>query len=80
MRSHFCRENIIGTPKYCWSGAYNSPISCKTSVYAEMFKSACPRSYSYVYDDPTSMFTITGAAENTVTFVPSTPRYKIKSL
>lgn len=65
----------FGTPEYCCSGAYNSPATCKPSVYAEMFKSACPRSYSYAYDDPTSTFTCTGA-DYTVTFCPSIPSQK----
>ncbi|KAF7126259.1 hypothetical protein RHSIM_Rhsim11G0191000 [Rhododendron simsii] len=63
----------FGSPQYCCSGAYNSPATCKPSVYSEMFKSACPRSYSYAYDDPTSTFTCAGA-DYTITFCPSTPR------
>ncbi|KAJ0010985.1 hypothetical protein Pint_34349 [Pistacia integerrima] len=51
-------------------GAFNTPASCKPSVYSEMFKSACPKSYSYAYDDATSTFTCSGA-DYTVTFCPS---------
>ncbi|XP_052191691.1 thaumatin-like protein 1 [Diospyros lotus] len=65
----------FGSPEYCCSGAYNSPTSCKPSLYSEMFKSACPRSYSYAYDDPTSTFTCAGA-DYTVTFCPSMPSQK----
>lgn len=65
----------FGSPEYCCSGAYNTPATCKPSVYAEMFKMACPRSYSYAYDDPTSTFTCTGA-DYTVTFCPSMPSQK----
>lgn len=65
----------FGSPEYCCSGAYNTPATCKPSVYAEMFKIACPRSYSYAYDDPTSTFTCTGA-DYTVTFCPSMPSQK----
>ncbi|PHT41888.1 Thaumatin-like protein 1 [Capsicum baccatum] len=60
---------------YCCSGAYNSPAACKPSMYSQMFKSACPRSYSYAYDDPTSTFTCSGA-DYTITFCPSTPSQK----
>ncbi|KAL6963726.1 Thaumatin-like protein 1 [Sarracenia purpurea var. burkii] len=67
--------DAFGSPEYCCSGAYNSPAACKPSVYSEMFKSACPRSYSYAYDDPTSTFTCTGA-DYTVTFCPSMPSQK----
>ncbi|PON90013.1 Thaumatin [Trema orientale] len=65
----------FGSPEYCCSGAYGSPTTCRPSVYSEMFKSACPRSYSYAYDDATSTFTCTGA-DYTVTFCPSSPSQK----
>ncbi|XP_015893386.3 thaumatin-like protein 1 isoform X1 [Ziziphus jujuba] len=65
----------FGTPEYCCSGAYGSPTTCRPSVYSEMFKAACPRSYSYAYDDATSTFTCTGA-DYTVTFCPSSPSQK----
>lgn len=70
-----CRSacEAFGTPEYCCSGAYNSPASCKPSMYSEMFKSACPRSYSYAYDDATSTFTC-AAADYTITFCPNFPR------
>ncbi|KAM0025745.1 putative Thaumatin family [Helianthus debilis subsp. tardiflorus] len=65
----------FGSPEYCCSGAYNTPATCKPSVYSRMFKLACPRSYSYAYDDPTSTFTCAGA-DYTVTFCPSMPSQK----
>ncbi|KAF3434682.1 hypothetical protein FNV43_RR21767 [Rhamnella rubrinervis] len=65
----------FGSPEYCCSGAYGSPTTCRPSVYSEMFKAACPRSYSYAYDDATSTFTCTGA-DYTVTFCPSSPSQK----
>ncbi|KAH6813296.1 Pathogenesis-related thaumatin superfamily protein [Perilla frutescens var. frutescens] len=68
----------FGSPEYCCSGAFNSPNSCRPSVYSQMFKSACPRSYSYAYDDPTSTFTCSGA-DYTVTFCPSLPSQKSSS-
>ncbi|KAI5592390.1 hypothetical protein POPTR_004G173200v4 [Populus trichocarpa] len=63
----------FGSPEYCCSGAFNTPATCKPSVYSEMFKAACPKSYSYAYDDATSTFTCSGA-DYTVTFCPSSPR------
>ncbi|CAA0827705.1 Pathogenesis-related thaumatin superfamily protein [Striga hermonthica] len=60
----------FGSPEYCCSGVFNSPATCRPSVYSQMFKSACPRSYSYAYDDSTSTFTCSGA-DYTVTFCPS---------
>ncbi|XP_073045986.1 thaumatin-like protein 1 isoform X2 [Primulina eburnea] len=70
-----CRSacEAIGSPKYCCSGEFNSPSACKPTLYSQLFKSACPRSYSYAYDDPTSTFTCNGA-DYTVTFCPSTSR------
>ncbi|GMH25168.1 hypothetical protein Nepgr_027011 [Nepenthes gracilis] len=65
----------FGSPEYCCSGAYNSPAACKPSVYSMMFKSACPRSYSYAYDDATSTFTCS-AADYTIIFCPSLPSQK----
>ncbi|ONK59244.1 uncharacterized protein A4U43_C08F4460 [Asparagus officinalis] len=79
-----CRSacEAFGTPKYCCSGEFANPNTCQPSVYSEMFKSACPRSYSYAYDDATSTFTCSGA-DYTITFcpdsVPSQPSTKAPS-
>ncbi|CAL5373390.1 unnamed protein product [Camellia sinensis] len=72
-----CRSacEAFGSPEYCCSGEYSSPSTCTPSVYSQMFKSACPRSYSYAYDDATSTFTCT-AADYIVTFCPSGRRQK----
>ncbi|WRX30359.1 Thaumatin family - like 10 [Theobroma cacao] len=66
------------TPEYCCNGAFGAPDTCKPSVYSEMFKAACPRSYSYAYDDATSTFTCTGA-DYTITFCPSSTSQKSAS-
>uniref|UniRef100_A0A7N0ZU85 Thaumatin-like protein n=1 Tax=Kalanchoe fedtschenkoi TaxID=63787 RepID=A0A7N0ZU85_KALFE len=60
----------FGDPQYCCSGAYATPDTCKPSTYSEMFKAACPRAYSYAYDDGTSTFTC-AAADYLITFCPS---------
>ncbi|KAJ1411672.1 Thaumatin, conserved site [Sesbania bispinosa] len=65
----------FGSPEYCCSGAYSSPATCRPSVYSEMFKAACPSSYSYAYDDASSTFTCS-AADYTLTFCPSSPSQK----
>ncbi|XP_059460628.1 thaumatin-like protein 1 isoform X2 [Corylus avellana] len=65
----------FGSPEYCCNGAYGTPDTCKPSIYSEMFKAACPRSYSYAYDDATSTFTCTGA-DYTITFCPSSASQK----
>ncbi|OAY50566.1 thaumatin-like protein 1 isoform X2 [Manihot esculenta] len=65
----------FGSPEYCCSGAFATPDTCKPSVYSQMFKAACPRSYSYAYDDATSTFTCTGA-NYLITFCPSSASQK----
>ncbi|GFZ10439.1 similar to THAUMATIN-LIKE PROTEIN 1 [Actinidia rufa] len=65
----------FGNPEYCCSGAYGSPTTCMPTLYSEIFKSACPRSYSYAYDDATSTFTCTGG-DYMITFCPSSPSQK----
>ncbi|KAJ6821801.1 thaumatin-like protein 1b [Iris pallida] len=66
-----CRSacEAFGKPEYCCSGEYGNPNTCQPSVYSQLFKSACPRSYSFAYDDATSTFTCTDA-DYTVTFCP----------
>ncbi|KAK3129591.1 hypothetical protein QOZ80_6BG0482090 [Eleusine coracana subsp. coracana] len=66
-----CRSacEAFGRPEYCCSGQFGNPDTCRPSVYSEVFKTACPRSYSYAYDDATSTFTCTGT-DYTITFCP----------
>ncbi|XP_010533842.1 PREDICTED: thaumatin-like protein 1b [Tarenaya hassleriana] len=66
-------------PEYCCSGAYASPDTCKPSSYSQIFKSACPRAYSYAYDDKTSTFTCAKSPDYVITFCPS-PNTSQKSL
>nr|GMD93811.1 thaumatin-like protein 1 [Ipomoea batatas] len=75
-----CRSacDAFGNPEYCCSGAYGSPSTCQPSMYSQMFKNACPRSYSYAYDDATSTFTCSGA-DYRITFCPSTTSGQQKS-
>ncbi|EPS60609.1 hypothetical protein M569_14195, partial [Genlisea aurea] len=49
----------FNSPRYCCTGSYGSPQSCKPTAYSRIFKAACPRAYSYAYDDPTSIATCT---------------------
>uniref|UniRef100_A0ACD5X1K8 Uncharacterized protein n=1 Tax=Avena sativa TaxID=4498 RepID=A0ACD5X1K8_AVESA len=62
----------FGSPQYCCSGAYGSPNTCRPSTYSQFFKSACPRAYSYAYDDSTSTFTCAAGTNYAITFCPST--------
>lgn len=67
--------DALGRDEYCCRGAYGSPNTCKPSNYSEMFKAACPRAYSYAYDDATSTFTCT-SADYIITFCPSSTSQK----
>lgn len=59
-----CRSSCKGCGKeYCCSGTSANPSVCKPSVYSEIFKVACPRSYSYAFDDPSSTFTCDGPSD-----------------
>ncbi|OEL16752.1 Thaumatin-like protein 1a [Dichanthelium oligosanthes] len=74
-----CRSacDAFARPEYCCSGAFASPAACRPTAYSQVFKSACPRSYSYAFDDPTSTFTCGGGPDYTVTFCPgATPSQK----
>ncbi|KAI4314746.1 hypothetical protein L6164_027623 [Bauhinia variegata] len=65
-------------PQYCCSGAYATPDTCKPSAYSQFFKSACPRAYSYAYDDGSSTFTC-ASADYLITFCPTSSKSSIKS-
>ncbi|XP_062210553.1 thaumatin-like protein 1b [Phragmites australis] len=69
-----CRSacEAFGTAQYCCSGAYGSPNTCRPSTYSQFFKNACPRAYSYAYDDSTSTFTCAAGTNYAITFCPST--------
>ncbi|CAK7329514.1 unnamed protein product [Dovyalis caffra] len=54
-----CRSacEAFGDPRFCCSEGYSTPDTCGPSMYSLFFKHACPRSYSYAYDDKTSTYT-----------------------
>ncbi|PKU83403.1 Ras-related protein RABC2a [Dendrobium catenatum] len=60
---------VFQTDQYCCTGAYSDPHTCTATDYSRVFKDACPRAYSYPYDDPTSTFTCVGA-NYLITFCP----------
>ncbi|XAR52132.1 hypothetical protein NMG60_11020046 [Bertholletia excelsa] len=47
----------FGLDQYCCSGEFANPTTCKPSFYSFIFKRACPKAYSYAFDDGTSTFT-----------------------
>ncbi|KAI7757322.1 hypothetical protein M8C21_031450 [Ambrosia artemisiifolia] len=66
-----CRSacSAFNSPKFCCTGRYGNPQTCKPTAYSRIFKVACPRAYSYAYDDPTSIATCKGASY-LLTFCP----------
>ncbi|KAL5986027.1 Thaumatin-like protein 1 [Asimina triloba] len=67
-----CRSacDAFRKPEFCCTGEYANSNTCRPTVYSEMFKSACPKSYSYAFDDATSTFTCVGG-DYEITFCPS---------
>ncbi|PON62178.1 Thaumatin [Parasponia andersonii] len=61
--------SAFNSPRYCCTGQFGSPQSCKPTAYSKIFKAACPKAYSYAYDDPTSIATCT-RGNYLVTFCP----------
>ncbi|KAJ4974100.1 hypothetical protein NE237_007274 [Protea cynaroides] len=59
----------FNSPRYCCTGSFGNPQTCKPTAYSKIFKTACPRAYSYAYDDPTSIATCSGG-NYLVTFCP----------
>ncbi|XP_057965971.1 thaumatin-like protein 1b [Malania oleifera] len=59
----------FGDPRFCCSEGYSTPDTCQPSAYSQFFKHACPRAYSYAYDDKTSTFTC-ASADYIIIFCP----------
>ncbi|KAI3989876.1 hypothetical protein MKX01_040846 [Papaver californicum] len=57
------------SPKYCCTGDYATPQTCKATVFAKLFKAICPRAYSFAYDDSSSLRTCR-APRYVITFCP----------
>ncbi|KAK6936590.1 Thaumatin family [Dillenia turbinata] len=47
----------FGLDQYCCTGEFANPTTCQPSFYSTIFKRACPRAYSYAFDDASSTFT-----------------------
>ncbi|CAJ2678207.1 unnamed protein product [Trifolium pratense] len=66
--------SAFNSPRYCCTGNFGNPQTCKPTAYSRIFKTACPKAYSYAYDDPTSIATCTNASYM-ITFCPH-PRHR----
>ncbi|KAJ8766022.1 hypothetical protein K2173_020538 [Erythroxylum novogranatense] len=45
------------TDRYCCTGKFSSPESCKPTAFTQMFKAVCPDSYSFAYDEASGLKT-----------------------
>ncbi|MED6125040.1 hypothetical protein PIB30_064661 [Stylosanthes scabra] len=66
-----CKSACVAfnTPEYCCTGEHSTPQTCSPTNYSKIFKNACPKAYSYAYDDASSTFTCSGA-NYTISFCP----------
>lgn len=66
--------NTGGDSPLCCSGSHNTPATCPPSgiTYYDHFKSGCPNSYVYAYDESsgTALWTCTAKPDYTLTFCP----------
>ncbi|KAF4348887.1 hypothetical protein F8388_023071 [Cannabis sativa] len=60
----------LNKPEYCCTGAYGTPETCPPTDYSKIFKTQCPKAYSYAYDDKSSTFTCRGGPNYDITFCP----------
>lgn len=44
------------TDEFCCTGSHSTADTCTTNHYASTVKNACPNSYSYAFDDATSVY------------------------
>ncbi|KAJ9537847.1 hypothetical protein OSB04_030580 [Centaurea solstitialis] len=59
------------SPEYCCNSSnFNSTSTCKPTAYAQLFQSACPRSFSFANDDAAKIF-VCRDANYIVRFCPS---------
>ncbi|KAK4482047.1 hypothetical protein RD792_011605 [Penstemon davidsonii] len=66
-----CKSACLATgdDKYCCTGKYDSPENCKPTAFGHLFKSICPRAYSYAYDEFSGLKTCR-AKGYAITFCP----------
>ncbi|XP_015956505.3 thaumatin-like protein [Arachis duranensis] len=69
-----CKSACLGarTHRYCCSGEYANPDKCKPTLFARIFKAACPQAYSYAYDHSSALKTCK-APRYSITFCPPKP-------
>ncbi|KAI4323646.1 hypothetical protein L6164_023235 [Bauhinia variegata] len=72
------RANVVGcmsacaafnSSQFCCKGDHNTHETCPPTNYSQFFKTACPRAYSYAFDDEDNTSTCS-QADYTITFCP----------
>ncbi|CAH1453283.1 unnamed protein product [Lactuca virosa] len=71
-----CRSacQAFGSPEYCCVSSFSTRSTCRPTAYAQLFKSACPRSYSTAFEDQTSTFTCRDA-DYSIRFCPASDSF-----
>ncbi|KAL7594226.1 hypothetical protein Lser_V15G29946 [Lactuca serriola] len=65
----------FGSPEYCCTISITSTdTTCKPTTYAQLFKSACPRSYNSVFDDLNTIYRCNGA-DYSIRFCPASDSF-----
>ncbi|XP_078445228.1 pathogenesis-related thaumatin superfamily protein [Wolffia australiana] len=66
-----CRSacQALKTDKYCCTGEFASPESCRPTIFSALFKSLCPRALSFAFDDSSTLRTCR-ASRYLITFCP----------
>ncbi|OMO66371.1 Thaumatin [Corchorus capsularis] len=59
----------LQSAKYCCTGEYANPNTCKPTLFAHLFKAICPKAYSYAFDDSSSLNRCR-ASRYVITFCP----------
>ncbi|CAL5389697.1 unnamed protein product [Camellia sinensis] len=60
---------VMQSAKYCCTGKYANPKTCKPTLFTNIFKAACPKAYSYAFDDSNSLSKCR-ASRYAITFCP----------
>lgn len=68
-----CKSACLATnsPKYCCTGEFANKNTCKPTAFSRLFKSICPRAYSYAFDESTGLKSCE-ASRYLITFCPPT--------
>ncbi|KAM3325497.1 thaumatin-like protein isoform X1 [Capsicum chacoense] len=45
----------IQSAKYCCTGKFADPKTCKPTIFAHLFKAICPKAYSYAFDESSGL-------------------------